>query len=164
MAENNTETLEDKVARLEASLKDAREEAAKHRVAKRTAVEDAKAQLKADLEAEFNAKLEAATKSQTEATSEAEKNSALVAKLKASLSTVFDETTRDRVLDLADRLKGDTPEALTEDAQRLKSLYGLDQKPVKTPASDPSQGQGNVIPLNGDPLVRLLEGHFNKQH
>lgn len=161
MAENDTETLEEKVVRLEASLADARAEAAKHRVAKRTAVEDAKGQLKADLEAEFNSKLEAATKSQTEAATEAVQHKALVAKLKASLSTVFDEQTTTRVLDLADRLRGDDDAALEEDAQRLKSLYGLDKQPTKTPASDPSQGQGSVIPLNGDKLTGLLEGFFN---
>lgn len=161
MAENDTETLEEKVARLETSLADARAEAAKYRVAKRTAVEDAKAQLKADLEAEFNGKLEATTKSQSEAATEAAKHQALVAKLKASLSTVFDETTTNRVLDLADRLKGDTEEALAEDAQRLKSLYGLD-KPTKTAASDPSQGQGNVLPLNGDKLTGMLSSIFNQ--
>lgn len=162
MAENDTETPDEKIARLEAQLADVRSEAAKQRVAKRTAVEDAKAQLKADLEAEFNGKLEAATKSQSEATTEVSSSKLQIAKLKAALTTVFDEATTGRVLDLASRLQGDSDETLGEDAKRLKSLYGLDAQPTKTPASDPTQGQGNAIPLNSDKLVGMLEQAFNK--
>jgi hypothetical protein len=161
MAENDTETPDEKIARLETQLTEVRSEAAKQRVAKRTAVEDAKAQLKADLEAEFNSKLEAATKSQTETASEVSNSKLQIAKLKAALTTVFDEATTGRVLDLASRLQGDSDETLGEDAKRLKSLYGLDARP-KTPASDPTQGTGNAIPLNSDKLVGMLEQAFNK--
>jgi polyribonucleotide nucleotidyltransferase len=158
------ETLRAQLAEKESILSDVRGEAAKARVAKRTAVEDAKAAVEAELKAEYDAKLEAATKAQGDQQVELGKSKLQVAQLQAALGAVFPEEVRERVVNLAQRLVGTTEDELKTDADRVKKLFGLEDKPAKSPATDPSQGTGNTVPLNGDPLLNMMNNVLNKGH
>lgn len=164
---NTTETEAEKIARLESQLSEARSQAAKYRVEKRTVAEDLRAQLEADHKAELEA-AQAKTKADQETlAAEFNKSQATVARLQAALTTVFDEKTVERVVEMASRLVGNTPDELKADAERAKALFGLESKsqPTKAPAVDPSQGLGNqsAAPLNGDPLLQAVTGILNKR-
>lgn len=161
-SDTNTETLEEEVARLKSQLADARSEAAKNRVAKRTAVEEAKAQLEADLKAEHEAALAKLKTEHGDVEAQFNESKLRVARLQAALNSVFDETTVERVSEMASRLVGSTEEELKADAERAKALFGLDSKP-NTPAVDPSQGSGNATPLNGDPLLKMMTNVLNRR-
>ena len=82
-----------------------------------------------------------------------------VDKLKAAIEAGI---ANDKVLDFADLLKGDNPEELKSHADKLKSLFtNNEQKSEKQAATDPTQGQGNSLPLNGDPLLNALKSKLN---
>lgn len=150
-------------------LTEARGEAAENRVKVKTVAEEAKAEAdkaieaaKAELVTQYEAKLaEAATTAQT-AQAEVVSTKLQAAKLQAALDAVVPDA-RERVVDIAKRLIGSTDEELAADAARTAKLFGLDAKAPAPRATDPSQGQGgNPLPLNGDPLLRALEGIVNK--
>lgn len=65
--------------------------------------------------------------------------------------------------DVADRVRGNTEEEIKGDAQRLKDLLGAGSS--KPGAVDPTQGRGtnDVLPLNGDPLMRALHNKLGIQ-
>lgn len=65
-------------------------------------------------------------------------------------------------LDLADRLRGDSEDDLTADADALLALVNPPQPDEDTsrvpgPRPDMTQGRGSSTPLNGDPLLRDLK-------
>jgi hypothetical protein len=165
MADNDKtpETLEDALARIEAlneTVKTVRAEAAKARVDKRTAAADAKN----EAQAEFDAKLEEMRKQQDEVGVELNKSRLTIAQMNAALNAVVPDV-KDRVVEIAGRLIGSSDDELAKDADRVKSLFGLDTQP-RTPAVDPSQGHGNQneLPLNGDPLLNAMMGVLNKKN
>lgn len=134
----------------------ANDQAAKYRVEKNDAVEAAKAEVEKDytarieeLQAKFNESQEAVNSERHE-----------VDKLKAAIEAGI---ANDKVLDFADLLKGDNPEELKSHADKLKSLFTTDNehKSEKQDATDPTQGQGNSLPLNGDPLLNALKSKLN---
>ena len=133
----------------------ANDQAAKYRVEKNDAVEAAKAEVEKDytarieeLQAKFNESQEAVNSERHE-----------VDKLKAAIEAGI---ANDKVLDFADLLKGDNPEELKSHADKLKSLFtNNEQKSEKQAATDPTQGQGNSLPLNGDPLLNALKSKLN---
>lgn len=133
----------------------ANDQAAKYRVEKNDAVEAAKAEVEKDyttrleeLQAKFDASQETVNSERHE-----------VDKLKAAIEAGI---ANDKVLDFADLLKGENPEELKSHADKLKSLFtNNEQKSEKQAATDPTQGQGNSLPLNGDPLLNALKSKLN---
>lgn len=155
-------TLEDALVAievLESKLKEVRAEAAKRRVENKDAV----AAAKSEAAVEFEAKLEELRKEAAGATDQVNQSNIVVAKLMAALGTLPSDSAS-RVTDMAGRLIGNSQDELVEDAKRLQALYGVGtvQNP---PATDPSQGTGNNehMALNGDPLLRALEGALGQK-
>jgi hypothetical protein len=58
------------------------------------------------------------------------------------------------VLDVVALVQGEDEKTVTESVKRVKSLLG--KAPSKDRPVDPSQGSGNVLPLNGDPLLETV--------
>lgn len=162
-SDKTPETLEDALARIDVltdQLSKVRGEAAKARVDKRDAVVNAKN----EAQAEFEEKMAELRKQGEDAGIELNRSKLMVTKLTAALNAVAPEV-KDRVVDIAGRLVGSSDDELAKDAERVKALFGLDQKP-RTPATDPSQGTGNNtdLPLNGDPLLNAMMGVLNKKN
>jgi hypothetical protein len=59
------------------------------------------------------------------------------------------------VLDVAALIQGDDEATVSDSVKRVKSL--LDKAPARERPVDPSQGSGNVLPLNGDPLLETVK-------
>jgi hypothetical protein len=59
------------------------------------------------------------------------------------------------ILDVAALIQGSDEETISESVKRVKSL--LDKAPARERPVDPSQGSGNVLPLNGDPLLETVK-------
>jgi hypothetical protein len=59
------------------------------------------------------------------------------------------------VLDVVSLVQGADEETVSESVKRVKSLIG--RKPPADRPVDPSQGTGNVLPLNGDPLLEMVK-------
>lgn len=129
----------------------ANNEAAKYRTEKNDAVEAAKAELTESFQTKIQ-ELEAqvAEKSGEEAVARTE-----VEKLKAAIDAGIKS---DKIVSFADLLKGDSPDELRSHADQLKELFSTDdqQKETKNSATDPTQGQGSTLPLNGDPLLKAV--------
>lgn len=141
-------------------LADARTEAAANRVKGKEKVEAAKA----EITAEYEAKLAQATAALEAAKSETASSVVQLSKLQAALDATVPDL-KERVVDIAKRLVGQTDEELKADAARVKDLFGVTPTtPVKPKATDPSQGQGNnALPLNGDPLLNMITNVVNKR-
>jgi hypothetical protein len=60
----------------------------------------------------------------------------------------------EKVLDFAAILQGSDPDSIKASAEKAKALFGV---PAKVTATDTTQGSGNTIPLNGDPLLAKLK-------
>lgn len=125
-------------------------EAAKYRTEKKEAVEAAKAEVTAsftskieELEAQIKAKEEEGVAARYE-----------VDRLKVALEAGIDA---DKVTKFAGLLKGTTSEEMKSHAEELKELFTNAEQPAKrSPALDPTQGTGNPLPLNGDPLLAAV--------
>lgn len=133
------------------TIAEANAEAAKYRVEKKDAVEAGKAEVEASWKTKVE-ELEASIADRESAMSEARTD---VTKLKAALEAGIDT---EKVLSFASLLKGDTEEELKSHAEEVKQLFAVSDPatPPKTPAVDPSQGTGNPLPLNGDPLLAAV--------
>lgn len=127
-------------------VKQLRQEAAKYRTEKNDAINAAKAEITASFESQI-----------------AEKNTAF-SDLEGQLGAAGVELTKlrtalqlqvpsDKVLAFAELLKGNTPEEIQQSAASAKELFGG----FKTPATDPTQGTGGAVPLNGDPILAALK-------
>ena len=134
-------------------ISDLRNEAAKHRTSKGEAVEA----VKTEVTQGFEAKL-----AESNAAHEATKGKLAVAetnllKLKVALDGKFPV---DKVLAVADLLKGNSLEELKAHAETLKSLFGS----TGEAAVDPTQGQGGAqVPANADEAFsQYMLGFLNK--
>lgn len=128
----------------------ANNQAAKYRTEKNEAVEAAKK----EVEDSFASKIEeleaAGQKANEEVTASRHEVDRIKAALEAGIAT-------DKVLSFADLLKGENPDELRSHAESLKELFGTNEAPRTSKATDPSQGQGNThLPLNGDPLLEAV--------
>ena len=125
-----------------------RQEAAKYRTEKNDAVAAAKAELSANYDralAERDTQFEELN--QTVSARELE-----LIKLRAILSANIPS---EDVLEVATLVQGEDEESISESVNRVKSLIG--KNPPRDRPVDPSQGSGNSIPLNGDPLLESLK-------
>lgn len=59
------------------------------------------------------------------------------------------------VFDVVALVQGNDEESISESVSRVKSLIG--KAPERDRPVDPSQGSGNTLPLNGDPLLESLK-------
>lgn len=132
-------------------LKSVRDEAAKYRTEKASAVEAAKA----EAESSWQAKVEELETALAEKESSVTETRTEVTKLKAALGAGIEG---DKVLSFASLLKGESEEELKAHADEVKQLFAASEPatPATTPAVDPSQGSGNPLPLNGDPLLAAV--------
>jgi hypothetical protein len=129
-------------------VQELRNEAAKYRTEKNTAVEAARAEVIKD----YEAKLAQKDGSLSEMESEVSARSLELLKLKMVLNEGI--PTED-VLDVVSLVQGADEETVSESVKRVKSLIG--KAPAKERPVDPSQGQGNHLPLNGDPLLETVK-------
>jgi hypothetical protein len=124
-----------------------RQEAAKYRTEKNDAVEKAKGEVIKDYEGQLTAK-EASLNSL-----QAEFNTASLQLLKMQ-AVLEAEIPVEDVLDVVALVQGEDEKTVTESVKRVKSLLG--KAPAKERPVDPSQGSGNHLPLNGDPLLETV--------
>ncbi|WP_280350351.1 hypothetical protein [Nocardia abscessus] len=136
-------------------LTEANHEAAKYRVEKNNAVTAAKA----EVAAEFETKL---------ADEQAkygilEQNYAKQAAQLLALEVAIDaKVPHDKTKDFAALLKGETEDELRSHAETLKGLFG--KTDTKDRPVDPTQGTGNTMPLNGDPILNALKETLRMPH
>lgn len=125
-------------------------QAAKYRNEKKDAVEAAKA----EVENEWSVKYSQLEESMSAKDEEISSQRLEVDKLKAALETGISS---DKVLSFASLLKGENADELKSHAEEVKALMGDSETPPPAPsATDPTQGQGNHLPLNGDPLLAAI--------
>ena len=137
-------------------ITEANAQAAKYRVEKNDAVEAAKS----EVENEWKSKYEALEAQIADKDTEVNSSRTEVAKLKAALEAGIDS---DKVVSFAALLQGSTEDELRSHADEVKSLFTTSAAPAgNPPAQDPSQGSGNPLPLNGDPLLDAVMGIVNK--
>lgn len=133
-------------------IKEVREEAAKYRTEKSSAVEAAKA----EVESSWKVKVEELEGQLSATTQQIDSERTEVTKLKAALEAGIES---EKVLSFASLLKGDTEDELKNHADEVKQLFASSEPttPTRTPAVDPTQGSGNPLPLNGDPLLDSIK-------
>lgn len=125
-----------------------RQEAAKYRTEKNEAVAAAKSELMAELESKLSEKDSFAEQLQSELSA----RELELTKLKAVLAADIPSSD---VLEVATLVQGSDEESVSESVKRVKSLIG--KVPAKDRPVDPSQGSGNHLPLNGDPLLETIK-------
>lgn len=125
-----------------------RQEAAKYRTERNEAV----ANVKAELESNFEQQLSAKDGEFTELKTQLSAREVELLKLKSILAAGIPS---DDVLTVADLVQGDDETTVSESIERVKSLIG--KNPAKDRPIDPSQGSGNALPLNGDPLLETIK-------
>lgn len=59
------------------------------------------------------------------------------------------------VLEVATLVQGSDEASVKESVNRVKALLG--KTPAKVAATDPTQGQGSHVPLNGNPVLDILK-------
>jgi hypothetical protein len=155
--ETQTTTTEDTAAAQEVDtaetfsreyVQELRNEAAKYRTEKNNAVEAARAEVIKDYETKLAQKDGSLSEMETEVSA----RSLELLKLKMVLNEGI--PTED-VLDVVSLVQGADEETVSESVKRVKSLIG--RKPPADRPVDPSQGTGNVLPLNGDPLLEMVK-------
>lgn len=129
-------------------ITDANNEAARYRVEKNDAVAAGKAQV----QQEYEAKLADAQTRQDEIQADLDvalvENKKLIAAINQGIPT-------DAIVDFASLLNGTSDEELSSHAEKVKALFA--KTPRKDPPTDPSQGSGNHMPLNGDPILDAIK-------
>lgn len=125
-----------------------RQEAAKYRTEKNEAVAAAKSELESQFESKLTEKDSFAEQLKQELTA----RELELVKLKAILSADFPSSD---VLEVASLVQGSDEESISESVKRVKSLIG--KIPTRDRPVDPSQGSGNHLPLNGDPLLETIK-------
>lgn len=128
-------------------VQELRNEAAKYRTEKNDAVERARAEVIKDYESKLSEREQAFK----EAQSVLSERDVELLKLRAVLAA---EIPTEDVLDVVALVQGSDVETVSESVKRVKSLIG--KNPPKDRPVDPSQGTGNHLPLNGDPLLETV--------
>jgi hypothetical protein len=158
--ENSTQDVHD----LRQEVAKLRREAAKYRsdedpehkalrseVAKYQRQADAADRAKAKLIQEHDEKLLAHDSTFSELQGELSARSLELLKLKAVLA---EGIASEDALDVASLVQGTDEASISDSVKRVKSLIG--KAPEKARPIDPSQGSGNHVPLNGDPILETV--------
>jgi hypothetical protein len=125
-----------------------RDEAARYRTEKRSAAERAKAEAVKDYEGRIAEKDSAASLLQSELSD----RTLELAKLKAVLGAGI---ASEDALKVAALVQGTDEDSISQSVQSVKSLIG--RAPERDRPVDPSQGSGNYVPLNGDPILETVK-------
>ena len=132
-------------------VKTLRDEAARYRTEKKTAVDEAKVATRAEVVAEYEPQIADRDSQIAELTKTNEAQATELQKLKAVVAA---KVPVEDIETVAGLVQGDTEESISDSVKRVMSIYG--RQAAKDRPVDPSQGQGNVVPLNGDPIFNLL--------
>jgi hypothetical protein len=124
-----------------------RDEAARYRTEKRAAAERAKTEAAKDFEGKLSEK-DSALNTLQDALSD---RTVELIKLKAVLAAGI---ASEDAVDVATLIQGTDEDSISESVKRVKSLIG--KAPEKDRPVDPSQGSGNYVPLNGDPILETV--------
>lgn len=133
-------------------VQELRNEAAKYRNEKKEAVEAARTEAKTEAITEYEAKLADKDSAMSDIQNELSGTKLELLKLKSVLAA---EIPSIDVLEVVSLVQGSDAESVSESVQRVKALLG--KTPQRDRPIDPSQGTGNVLPLNGDPLLESLK-------
>jgi hypothetical protein len=125
-----------------------RAEAAKYRTEKKDAVEAGKAEVIKDYEGKL------AEKDTAHAELKAQFDTASLELLKIK-SVLAAGIPHEDVMEVVALVQGSDEAAVTESVERVKSLLG--KSPAKDRLVDLSQGKGNHMPLNGDPILNMIK-------
>ena len=123
-------------------LASVRAEAARYRTEKNAAVEEARAETLAAHQTE-----------KSELESELSKSERNLLRLRIAVGAAVPA---DKIETFAERLQGDSEDDLRADADKLKAMFSTPEAQSQS-AVDHSQGSGNHLPLNGDPLLNALK-------
>lgn len=133
-------------------VQELRNEAAKYRNEKKDAVDSARSEAKAEVIREYEAKVVERDSALSEIQNELSGTKLELLKLKSVLAADIPSTD---VLEVVALVQGTDEDSVSDSVQRVKALIG--KGPTKDRPVDPSQGTGNVLPLNGDPLLETLK-------
>jgi hypothetical protein len=133
------------VQELQKQASEARNQAGKYRIEKKHAAENARAETVKEYEAKLNETVSGLREELDTASLELQKLKAVLAEGIAS----------EDALDVASLVQGTDEESISESVKRVKSLIG--KAPEKARPIDPSQGSGNHVPLNGDPILEKVK-------
>jgi len=133
-------------------VQELRNEAAKYRNEKKEAVEAAKLEASTAVITEYEAKASESAAALQEIGNELSGTKLELLKLKSVLAAGIPSVD---VLEVTALVQGSDEESVSASVERVKALLG--KAPTKDRAIDPSQGSGNVLPLNGDPLLDSLK-------
>ncbi|GAB4584409.1 hypothetical protein [Nocardia sp. IFM 10818] len=128
-------------------LTKANNEAAKYRNEKNDAVSTAKAEAVTEYEAKLAAEAEKYSVLEQQLSDKALE----LVKLHAALNA---DIPGPSAIEFASLLQGSTEDEITAHAKTVKALFGKTE--TKDRPTDPTQGSGNVLPLNGDPLLEMV--------
>lgn len=129
-------------------VQELRNEAAKYRTEKNSAVEAARADVIKDYESKLSERETVLNDLQGELSARGLE----LLKLKAVVSAGIPS---EDVMDVVTLVQGADEDTISESVKRVKSLIG--KAPEKERPVDPSQGTGNHLPLNGDPLLETVK-------
>lgn len=133
-------------------VQELRNEAAKYRNEKKDAVELARSEATSEAVRAYETKLTDRDAALTGIQNELSGTKLELLKLKSVLAADIPSVD---VLEVVSLVQGSDEESVSDSVQRVKALIGSGarrDRPV-----DPSQGSGNVLPLNGDPLLDALK-------
>jgi hypothetical protein len=132
-------------------VQELRNEAAKYRNEKKEAVEAAKLEASTLAIQEYEGKAALAAEQMAAVGNELSSTKLELLKLKSVLAAEIPSVD---VLEVAALVQGSDEETISASVERVKALLG--KAPTRDRAIDPSQGTGNTLPLNGDPLLDSL--------
>lgn len=133
-------------------VQELRNEAAKYRNEKKEAVEAARTEAKSEAIREYEAKLLDRDTALSGIQNELSGTKIELLKLKSVLAAEIPSVD---VLEVVSLVQGTDEDSISESVQRVKALLG--KSPTRDRPVDPSQGTGNPLPLNGDPLLDALK-------
>lgn len=128
-------------------VQELRNQAAKYRTEKKAAADSAKAEVAKEFET-LIAERDSAVATVRE---ELDNANLELLKLKAVLAEGVSSA---HALDVASLVQGHDAESVSASVARVKSLIGA--SPEKARPVDPTQGSGNHVPLNGDPILEKV--------
>lgn len=157
MSEDTTTTTSDST--LEAvetfskeHVQELRNEAAKYRIEKKDAVELARTEVRAEVIREYEAKMAERDQALTGIQNEFSTTKLELLKLKSVLAADIPSVD---VMEVVSLVQGSDEDSISDSVARVKALIG--KVPQRDLPVDRSQGTGNPLPLNGDPLLDALK-------